>query len=138
LTIDPIDKAQAGTKGGAVKWVNFIAGLVIGAVAVCVLGIYWLITHEKARTDNDIIFAPKVYHESEFVRGAGIVYIAGTMTGQGMAYPNNTYAITCYRDKKECVVSYVQAIGGNLIGRMDLPYVYPVTKWTAYEISRSG
>ena len=116
------------------RWGSFVAGVLVGAAGMFAMGIYWLISREKVPSENDILFSPKAYHESEFIVDAGLVYIAGTMTGQGLAYPNNTYSITCYQNRRECLVAYAEAIGGNQIGRMDMPTIYPVVKWSGYEI----
>jgi hypothetical protein len=62
------------------------------------------------------------------------VGISGTLTGKDMAYPNNTYAISCIREAKACFVSYVQQIGHDQIGRMENPSAYPIVKWTEYEV----
>jgi hypothetical protein len=76
-----------------------------------------------------IIFAPKNYYDSE-----QLVAISGTLTGPGMAYPNNTYSIGCYQDLKECWVTSVEAISGQQIGRMDAPYAYDIRSWTKSEV----
>lgn len=51
-----------------------------------------------------------------------------------MAYPNNTYSIACFKDRKECWMTSANAIGANQIGRMDAPYNYSIRTWSAYEV----
>jgi hypothetical protein len=38
------------------------------------------------------------------------VGISGTRTGDGVSYPNNTYAISCFKQRRECWVSYTEQI----------------------------
>ena len=81
--------------------------------------------------DDDIIFAPK-----NFFDGTGDlnVAISGTLTGDGVAYKNNTYSISCLKEFNACFVSSVEQIGDRQIGRMDFVYSYPITKWDPSEV----
>jgi hypothetical protein len=117
-----------GYWGYAMRWVLLIVGLVIGFVAGGGSIIY-LQQQNKDTGEMAIVFPEKFYYDTE-----AMVAVSGTLTGQGMAYPNNTYSIGCYRDMKECWLTYVQAIGGLLIGRMDAPFAYDIRSWTANEI----
>jgi hypothetical protein len=63
-----------------------------------------------------------------------VVTVSGTLTGEGLGYPNNTYSIACFQDRKECWMTSVEAIGGLQIGRMDSPYAYDIRKWSPYEV----
>jgi hypothetical protein len=66
--------------------------------------------------DNDIMFAPKNFYDtSEFVA------VSGTLSGDDLAYPNNTYAFSCTKQSQQCWVSSIEQIGANQIGRMDNP-----------------
>ena len=76
--------------------------------------------------DNNIIFGEKFYYENP---DEDAVYVTGTMTGPGIAYPNNTVGLTCYRDRNYCSYTSVHAIGANHIGRMDPPKEYDIVKW---------
>jgi hypothetical protein len=52
-----------------------------------------VLAHEAAAANDDIVFAPKNFaDQSEFVG------ISGTLTGDDIAYKNNTYAIACIKD----------------------------------------
>jgi hypothetical protein len=92
------------------KWLLLAVGLVVGFVGGAVAILY--LQQGKAPDEMSIVFAQKSYFENE-----GAVLVSGTMTGPGLAYPNNTYAIGCYREHKECWLTYVQAIGGLLMRR---------------------
>jgi hypothetical protein len=89
-----------------------------------------LIAHSASAANDDIVFAPKNFAD----QGDVLVGISGTLTGPDMAYKNNTYAIACFKDRKECLISSIQQIGPNQIGRMDYPYSYPVVSWTAAQV----
>jgi hypothetical protein len=81
-----------------------------------------------------IIFAAKTFYDNKDNGDFGYIGISGTMTGKGLAYPNNTYAVSCIAFYKACFVSYVQQIGHAQIGRMENPAAYPIIKWSDYEV----
>jgi hypothetical protein len=91
----------------------------------------------KQQVEQQVIFAQKAYYEAAPEMGYGFVYVAGTLTGVGVGYPNNSVAISCYKDRMECVIYSVEQIGQNQIGRLDFPTIYPVTKWDAFEVVAS-
>jgi hypothetical protein len=91
-----------------------------------------LLAHPAAAADDDIVFAPKNFADlGEFVG------ISGTLTGADIAYKNNTYAIACIKNRKECLVTSIEQIGHNQIGRLQYPYSYPVVSWTAAQVVAS-
>jgi hypothetical protein len=110
------------------KWALLIVGLVVGFVGG-VGGILYLQQGNRDTGEMSIVFAKKLYYETP-----ALVIVSGTLTGEGLAYPNNTYSIACFQDRKECWATSVQAIGGQQIGRMDAPYSYDIRKWSAYEV----
>ena len=77
----------------------------------------------------DIMFDTKAFFD-----GGAQVYIAGTLTGDGVPYKNNTTAVTCYLERKECEVSSVEQIGDKHIGRLASPDSYPIKRWDQHEI----
>jgi len=81
-----------------------------------------------AELDQQIVFASKAFYDSAETTGEGYVYVAGTLSGEGVAYKNNTVAVTCYKDRMECLTYSVAQIGPNQVGRLDAPASYPVTK----------
>ena len=85
------------------------------------------------QVDQQIVFAAKAYYDS-----GEYLYIAGTLTGEGVYYKNNTLAVTCYKERMECLTYTVEQIGPNQVGRLDSPTSYPVTKWDEYEIVATG
>jgi hypothetical protein len=110
------------------RWVLLIAGLVVGFLGG-VASILYLQQGNKEAGEMSIVFAKKNYYDSP-----AVVAVSGTLTGEGLAYPNNTYSIACYQDRKECWATSVNAIGASQIGRMDAPYNYNIRKWSAYEV----
>jgi hypothetical protein len=94
--------------------------------------LYWQQLQKPNPTENDIIFGQKFY----FDHGES-VYVTGTLTGEGMAYPNNTAALTCYKERKECIYTSVEAIGSHQIGRMDAPWIIPIIQWDNSQIVAS-
>jgi hypothetical protein len=110
------------------KWALLIVGLVVGFVGG-VAALLHLQQGNKESGEMSIVFAKKMYYEM-----GDFVTVSGTLTGPGQAYPNNTYSIGCWKDRKECWLTYVSAIGGQQIGRMDAPYSYDIRKWSDYEV----
>jgi hypothetical protein len=111
------------------RWIILLAGLVVGFVGGAGSIIYLQMSNAKEPGEMSIVFAPKNYYDSE-----QMVAVSGTLTGPGMAYPNNTYSIACYQQMKECWMTYVDAIGAQQIGRMDAPSPYDIRSWTRNEI----
>jgi hypothetical protein len=60
--------------------------------------------------------------------------VSGTLTGPGLGYPNNAYAITCSQEERTCQVSSIEQIGRKQVGRLDGPWPYHVVKWSDFEI----
>src|SRR5438128_2234309 len=61
---------------------------------------------------HDVNAKPTLYifddRRQEF--GEDLVYVAGSRTGQGVSYPDNTMAIGCWRAKMECWMTSVEGI----------------------------
>lgn len=85
-----------------------------------------------AADDDDITFAPKAYFDDG--QNAEVVAFSGTLSGEGVAYRNNTQGVTCLRQSRECWISSIEQIGLKQIGRMDSPYRVDISKWSASEI----
>jgi hypothetical protein len=87
------------------------------------------------KAEEPLVFAKKNFFDLKSqLPNDGFVSVSGTLRGNGIAYPNNTYGITCVQDRKECWISYVQQIGRNQVGRIDAPTPYPISKWQTNEI----
>src|SRR5262249_39908598 len=90
---------------------KFIAGLLLGALATAGAAIYLMANKPTATEDDQIMFAQKSFFDGKQIGGMdGWVAISGTLTGKGLAYPNNTYAISCIKENKACLVSFVEQI----------------------------
>jgi hypothetical protein len=114
------------------KLVIFISGVLLGAVGAFGTVVY--LETRKPAQDDQLVFAPKNFYDSKQGGVDGYVGISGTLTGKGLGYPNNTYAVSCIGEYKACFVAYVRQIGHDHIGRMENPAAYPIVKWTEYEV----
>ena len=110
----------------------FLVGALFGAIGV----FGWVIYSEanKPVRRNDLIFAAKNFYDTKENGELGFLTISGTLTGPDIAYPNNTYAISCYGRHKACFVSSVDQIGAEQIGSMASAADYPIIKWTDFEV----
>jgi hypothetical protein len=100
-------------------------------ILVCVIGLSGCdkrAQQTKLPLDENIVFAQKAFFNG-LQSGPQIVYAAGSLTGPHVGYKNNYTAITCYQDRMECVMTTVDQIGENQIGRVGLPDFMDVTKW---------
>ena len=92
----------------------------------------------QAPNDQQIMFAAKSFYDSTQTAGEGFVYISGTLSGDGVAYKNNTVAVSCYKDRMECLTNSIEQIGPNQVSRLAQPISHPITKWDSYEIVATG
>jgi len=60
------------------------------------------------------------------------VGISGTLKGKDVG--NNTYAIWCMKVRNECLVTSIEQIGDNHMGRLQYPYSVPIVRWSDNEI----
>jgi hypothetical protein len=79
---------------------------------------------------DDIIFAPKAFFDFD----NGAVEISGTLTGEDVPYKNNTVAVACWKDRRECLTYSIEQIGRNQVSHLHGPVIYPITTWNAYEV----
>ncbi len=111
------------------KWLLVACGIVVGAAGGVAATTYLQAHRGLANQDDQIIFARKNFYNSE-----AVVIVSGALTGSDLAYPNNYYNITCYRDRKECIISNIEQIGHNQIGDMLGAMIFPVVKWDSDDI----
>jgi hypothetical protein len=109
-------------------------------IAACLAAALTLAACISVAQGQVTVYAPstpseKITFDSKryFDHGAS-VYVAGTLTGERVPYPNNSISITCYEDRRECLVVQVEQIGKNLIGRITSPEEYPIVRWNEREI----
>jgi hypothetical protein len=108
-----------------------------GVVIIIIASIGWLIALvavsililPQPQSWENIVFGKKIFHDND-----EFVYITGTLSGDRIAYRNNTVMIACYKNRKECLFSSVSQIGPDQIGRLDAPSFYPIVKWNTLEI----
>jgi len=63
------------------------------------------------------------------------VWVVGTLTGDWVAYKNNTYTFLCLPE--ECWVANIEQVGPRKVSRIDGPTRYPVIRWTPDEVIAS-
>jgi hypothetical protein len=113
------------------KFASFVVGLFVGVLGGAAAVIY--LQAQRVVPQDDIVFAAKNFYDASNIQ-FGYVAVSGTLTGDGLAYPNNTRSISCWSDIKQCYVSEIEQIGRNQIGRMTNPYPYSIVKWTPTEV----
>jgi hypothetical protein len=91
-------------------------------------------TQTRNTFDDQILFPAKSFYDSGDDGSFPIIVVTGTLTGDDLGYPNNTFVIACHLHEKECLVTSAQQIGHNQIGSLDAPFSYPIVKWNAYEV----
>jgi hypothetical protein len=122
----PVPRSLASSRTvSAQLWLNGLVAL----FALTILGC------SPLPDDTDkIIFAPKSFHDSATIGLEGYVYASGTLTAPGLAYENNTVALSCASDRMECLMVSIDQIGPRQVGRLESPKIYRVVKWTESEI----
>lgn len=117
-----------------------LCGLVLGAVGAAA-GMIYLQQRNRVADDNQIMLAEKNFYDSGDAVPYPMVVMSGTLTaaidlpnGEGLAYPNNTHAISCEKVAQVCSVASIEQIGPKQMGRMDGPWEYQILKWDAYQI----
>jgi hypothetical protein len=89
-------------------------------------------------SNDDIIFASKFFFDSAenapVPMSDAVVTVKGTLSGEGVANKNNTFNISCEKNRMECSVYSIDQIGRNQVGSLWGPTIYVITKWDAYEI----
>ena len=63
-----------------------------------------------------------------------LVQVSGTLTGDGLAYPNNTQIIECAKNNGLCESYGIEQIGDRQLGRLSNLGSYEIKKWSASEI----
>jgi hypothetical protein len=113
------------------KWGLLVVGLVIGFVGGAGTIIYFQARMAAGAESGEmaIHFDKKMYYDTD-----SFVVVSGTLTGPDMAYPNNTYNVSCYQELKQCWSSNVEAIGEKQIGRLGPPSEFDIRSWTKNEI----
>ncbi len=104
--------------------------MLIGAAAV----VFFFGLARSPEKDNVITLGDKNYFDNNDYS----VSVSGTLTGKDMdrgdQYLNNSYRIVCIKERMECMVAYIQQIGPNQTGNVDVGCCSPITKWNEYEI----
>lgn len=108
----------------------FVAGTILGGLIV-----WWV--HYSPATDKygDEPWALPNYSFGAMLpdiaqrTGDDAVYITGTLMGDGVGYPVNTWNVHCLRSDGNCTVSYVEEIGPGQLGSINEAR-WPIVSWT--------
>ncbi len=110
------------------NWVKLIL-----VIAVAIVGYYFgRISNKSTVLSQTYVFAPKAFYDNKVS-----LYVAGTLTGDDDGYKNSTTAISCSKDRMECLISTIQGISKTScqLGRLDSPLSLPIVKWDDYVIT---
>jgi hypothetical protein len=90
----------------------------------------WLamIAPAVAEEPPQVIFNAKVFADL-----GDIVHVEGTLTGDGIGYKNNRSALTCYRERRECLAIHIDSAGMQVFSILP-PIPFTVRLWTADRI----
>jgi hypothetical protein len=116
-------------KGSSI--VAIICFIAIFVVSIMLLRSLWVTSDEP----SDVIFDNKVFYDTgQTAFDDEVVSISGTLTGEGVGNKNNAVTVTCYQDRMECLTYSIAQIGPNQLGRLEVPSIFPITKWDSNEI----
>ena len=62
------------------------------------------------------------------------ISITGTLKGDDVGYPNNTWEISCYQEEMKCRVAEAKEIGFRQLGRIDVSD-WTITAWNATTVT---
>src|SRR5438552_3975086 len=99
--------------------------VVVILVALTFVAGYWGGKRSVQASPPNYIFDSKTF--SDFKNGSfESIYVAGTLTGDGVGYENNTTAVTCSKDTMECLVNSIQGISKTScqLGRLSSPQAF--------------
>jgi hypothetical protein len=82
---------------------TFVAALLAGGA---LLAVTTPILAQEKSTPQSILFNPKI-----LVDMGDIVHVEGQITGNGIGYKINRAAMTCYRERMECILTRVDTQG---------------------------
>lgn len=97
-----------------------------------------LIAFSAYGSDQDIVLGIKNFYDSAGEPGPEIVYVSGTLAGEGIGYKNNSTVVVCYSDQKECLTYSIEQIGEKQMSSLSPPLIYPIIKWNRNEVVASG
>jgi hypothetical protein len=82
--------------------------------------------HPSADEDNSprrILFNQKLFADM-----GDTVHVEGQVTGEGIGYKVNRYAMTCYRERRECILTHVDTQGWQAFS-IGPPLFFNILRW---------
>ena len=89
-------------------------------------GVYLLSSHAAYANDDQKWLLPS-FSYSELSND--YIYVTGSLIGEDIGYPYNTYSIRCGRDEQACEVANVSEIGSNRLDSITMVR-WPVISWS--------
>lgn len=82
--------------------------------------------HPWAEEDN----SPKrvLFNRKLFVDMGDTVHVEGQVTGKGIGYKVNRSAMTCYRERRECILTHVDTQGWQAFS-IGSPLLFDILEW---------
>jgi hypothetical protein len=105
--------------------------LMFWAAIVAVVGLAGCTPKEAADLepqDRDILFSRKEFVWGQSVPGQETVLVAGTLSGEGVGFRNNSVLLYCEQVTMDCWIIDIAQVGPNQVGPM-IMRSYQVTQW---------
>ena len=78
---------------------------------------------EEDNIPKRILFSQKIFADT-----GDIVHVEGQITGEGIGYKVNRNAMTCYRDRSECILTHIDTQGWQAFS-IGSPLFFNILKW---------
>jgi len=78
--------------------------------------------------EEDSIPKRVLFNQKLFTDMGDTVHVEGQITGEGIGYKVNRYAMTCYRDRSECILTHVDTQGWQAFS-IGPPLFFEILKW---------
>jgi hypothetical protein len=78
---------------------------------------------EEDGSSKRVLFNRKIFSDM-----GDTIHVEGQLTGEGIGYKVNRYAMTCYRNKFECILTHVDTQGWQAFS-IGPPLFFNVLKW---------
>ena len=114
--------------------IGFVLGVVLGGTAV-----WWAFHAPLVGRSGDEAWALPNFDYQELApfiardTNDEAVYITGTLMGNHVGYPVNTWNIRCFKNENRCEVASVNEIGRRQLGSINL-FDWPIVSWTPKNI----
>src|SRR5262249_22801983 len=91
-------------------------------------GIFFVAAVSSTWAEEDNIPKKVLFNRKIFADMGDTVHVEGQVTGEGIGYKVNRNAITCYRDKSECILTHIDTQGWQVFS-IGSPLFFNILKW---------